>query len=186
MTDDVELRLTTSFENFFFNFCSLPFIMDQQDNNIEQEKLSKLVERAKAAIEQDITPVPPFWTAKYKKEAARNWDLFYKRNTTKFFKDRHWTDREFTELADRTKEQKCLEVGCGVGNFVFPLISENPSLFMYACDFSKRAVDMVKANEKYDESRCKAFVCDLTQDKLTDNVPENSLDMASKPFHMNH
>lgn len=50
---------------------------------------------------------------------------------------------------------------------------------MYACDFSKRAVDMVKENENYDETRCKAFVCDLTVDKLTDNIPENSLDLVS-------
>lgn len=49
---------------------------------------------------------------------------------------------------------------------------------MYACDFSKRAVDMVKSNENYDETRCKAFVCDLTADKLTDNIPENSLDLV--------
>lgn len=50
---------------------------------------------------------------------------------------------------------------------------------MYACDFSKRAVDMVKENENYDETRCKTFVCDLTVDKLTDNIPENSLDLVS-------
>ncbi|CAO3639987.1 unnamed protein product [Mucor hiemalis] len=53
---------------------------------------------------------------------------------------------------------------------------------MYACDFSKRAVDMVKSNENYDETRCKAFVCDLTSDKLTDNIPQNSLDLVSAIF----
>ncbi|KAI8367332.1 putative methyltransferase [Blakeslea trispora] len=149
---------------------------------IEDERLEKMIERAQHVISEDKKEVPAFWKAKYKKEAAKNWDLFYKRNTTKFFKDRHWTDREFTELADQTKEQRCLEVGCGVGNFVFPLLADNPSLFIYACDFSKRAVDMVKANESYDESRCKAFVCDLTADKLTDNIPENSLDLVSAIF----
>ncbi|KAI8333496.1 S-adenosyl-L-methionine-dependent methyltransferase [Choanephora cucurbitarum] len=149
---------------------------------IEDERLEKLIERAQQVIAEDKKEVPAFWKTKYKKEAAKNWDLFYKRNTTKFFKDRHWTDREFTELADQTKEQRCLEVGCGVGNFVFPLLADNPSLFIYACDFSKRAVDMVKENENYDESRCKAFVCDLTADKLTDNIPENSLDLVSAIF----
>lgn len=94
------------------------------------------------------------------------------------FVDRHWTDREFKELADQSKEQKCLEVGCGVGNFVFPLLADNPQMFIYACDFSKRAVEMVKSNENYTESRCKAFVCDLTADQLTDNIPANSLDLV--------
>jgi methyltransferase-like protein 6 len=103
--------------------------------------------------------------------------LFF--DSDRFSLDRHWTDREFTELANQSKEQKCLEVGCGVGNFVFPLLADNPSLFIYACDFSKRAVDMVKSNENYNESRCKAFVCDLTADKLTDSIPENALDLVN-------
>ena len=30
----------------------------------------------------------PFFVEKYEREAARNWDLFYKRNADKFFKDR--------------------------------------------------------------------------------------------------
>lgn len=98
------------------------------------------------------------------------------------FIDRHWTDREFEELApDQSGNQKyLLEIGCGVGNFVFPALAENSSLFIYACDFSKRAIDMVKSNEQYDESRCKAFVCDLTQDLLTDQMEPNSLDLVSE------
>lgn len=39
-------------------------------------------------------------------DAQKNWDLFYKRNTTNFFKDRHWTIREFEEL------KACREVSC--------------------------------------------------------------------------
>ncbi|KAI8968884.1 S-adenosyl-L-methionine-dependent methyltransferase [Mycotypha africana] len=152
------------------------------DNDIPKEHLDNLIQRAQEVISKDNVEIPDFWKAKYKKEASKNWDRFYKRNTTKFFKDRHWTDREFKELADQTKEQRCLEVGCGVGNFVFPLLADNPKLFMYACDFSKRAIELVKTNEKYDETRCKAFVCDLTEDQLTDNIPENSLDLVSAIF----
>ena len=31
---------------------------------------------------------------KLEKEAKKNLELFYKRNTTNFFKDRHWTTAE--------------------------------------------------------------------------------------------
>lgn len=166
---------------------------------MDPERLEQHIKRAQEVIENDKKSVPPFWINKYKKEAARNWDIFYKRNTTKFFKDRHWTDREFEELRSTEKVSSrnaktsriqswskqysqlvCLEVGCGVGNFVFPALADNPNLFIYACDFSKRAVEMVKSNEQYDESRCKAFVCDLTVDALTDIIPPDSLDLVTK------
>ena len=50
-------------------------------------------------LEKDKTLVSEFKQNKLEVEAQKNWDLFYKRNTTKFFKDRHWTTREFEELA---------------------------------------------------------------------------------------
>ena len=37
-----------------------------------------------------------------------------------------------------------METGCGVGNFMFPLMEEDKSLYFYACDFSPRAVQFVK------------------------------------------
>lgn len=42
--------------------------------------------------------VSDFKQLKLEKDAQKNWDLFYKRNSTHFFKDRHWTTREFEEL----------------------------------------------------------------------------------------
>lgn len=39
-----------------------------------------------------------------------------------------------------------LEVGCGVGNFIWPLLHEDDSVFFYACDFSPRAVQFVKVS----------------------------------------
>ena len=38
-------------------------------------------------------PIREYLQQKYEKEAKRNWDIFYKRNTTNFFKDRHWLAR---------------------------------------------------------------------------------------------
>ena len=49
-------------------------------------------------LQKDSVLVSEFKQNKLEKEAEKNWDLFYKRNTTKFFKDRHWTKREFEEL----------------------------------------------------------------------------------------
>ena len=105
---------------------------------------------------------------KTQREAAKNWDKFYKVHEDRFFKDRHWTDREFAELQGSGEpleqalggetpvllEVRCLaaaadiadsaQVGCGVGNTVYPLLEKNAALRVHCCDFSPRAVDMVK------------------------------------------
>ena len=56
-----------------------------------------------------------------------------------------------------------LEIGCGVGNFMYPLLKQNNKMFVYACDFSTDAIDLLKANLDYDTSRCQGFVCDATK-----------------------
>ena len=113
--------------------------------------------------------------------AKKNWDLFYKRNLNKFFRDRHWTTREFGELAqfdanelinandEMTDSQKqptqfnLLEAGCGVGNFVWPLLKAGARFNYYACDFSPVALDIFKQNPLYDDQRCRVFQADLTE-----------------------
>lgn len=144
-----------------------------------------LTEAEIAKLQKDATCVSDFKQNKLEKEAQKNWDLFYKRNTTKFFKDRHWTKREFDELCPveaETGRRTVLEVGCGVGNFIWPLLQEDQSMFFYACDFSPRAVQFVKDNPNYDPSRCSAFQCDITNDDLSGNVPQDSVDVVSMIF----
>ncbi|KAJ1816897.1 hypothetical protein LPJ75_001876, partial [Coemansia sp. RSA 2598] len=137
-------------------------------------------------LAKDTSVVPEFWQKKYRNEASKNWDKFYNRNTTNFFKDRHWTDREFEELraGHVFSESKpvLLEIGCGVGNFIWPILERNPDIYVYACDFSPRAVGFVQANENYDEGRAKAFVCDITKDQLADTIPPHSVDIVSAIF----
>jgi 2-polyprenyl-3-methyl-5-hydroxy-6-metoxy-1,4-benzoquinol methylase len=166
--------------------------------------------------------VSEFMRAKYEKEARKYWDLFYKRNADRFFKDRHYLQKEWghllrntalppilgsidsgrtleissveneqpgtTSIKEAVRQDQAgealsspdtgaptslngvneamqnerlsngvsplaaktvlLEVGCGAGNTVYPLLEENPAAFVYACDFSPRAVDLVKVSKR--------------------------------------
>jgi len=154
------------------------------------EKEIELLEKQNSRI------VPEFKANKLELEAQKNWDLFYKRNETNFFKDRHWTTREFEELLGEVDDdiKTCednadhpkvlLEVGCGVGNLVFPLLEENLPLYIYCCDFSPRGVQFVKDHNLYDEKRVRAFQCDITTDTLLTELGENSVDMITCIFVM--
>lgn len=66
---------------------------------------------------------------------------------------------------------------------VYPLIEEkHNSYFIYACDFSQRAVDFVKKNELYDETKIKAFQCDITSESIFDTIKEESVDIITMIF----
>eukprot|EP00073_Rattus_norvegicus_P053129 XP_017455513.1 PREDICTED: methyltransferase-like protein 6 isoform X3 [Rattus norvegicus] len=137
-------------------------------------------------LKRDQALVSAFKQQKLEKEAQKNWDLFYKRNSTNFFKDRHWTTREFEELRScreyEGQKLTLLEAGCGVGNCLFPLLEEDSNIFAYACDFSPRAVDYVKQHPLYNAERCKVFQCDLTRDDLLDHIPPESVDAVTLIF----
>ena len=139
------------------------------DQEVEQAINSVLSTNRRTASNYVIT--------KASREAARNWDTFYKRHQDKFFKDRHWTEREFgkslsgqdadaeteTVQVDGGKDAVLLEVGCGVGNMLYPLIESNPHLRVHCCDFANRAVELVKEHPRFDAERINAFVFDLTK-----------------------
>lgn len=93
--------------------------------------------------------------------ASENWNKFYLTHKTDFFKDRHWLLTEFEELKN-DDGISILELGCGVGNALFPLIDAVPKLTVYACDFSSTAIDLLKSNPKYTPDRMHAFVQDAT------------------------
>ncbi|XP_021574601.1 methyltransferase-like protein 2A [Carlito syrichta] len=74
---------------------------------------------------------------------------------------------------------RILEVGCGVGNTVFPILQTNndPGLFVYCCDFSSTAIELVRTHPEYDPARCFAFVHDLCDEERSYPVPRHSLDV---------
>lgn len=41
------------------------------------------------------------------------------------------------------------QVGCGAGNTIFPLLAAYPDMFVHACDFSPRAVNLVKVRSLF-------------------------------------
>ncbi|CAK4677841.1 hypothetical protein LEN26_010211 [Aphanomyces euteiches] len=150
-------------------------IQDQDQLVAEDEWTEEREALAKSLLEQDTKLVPEFWQGKYEKEAAKNWDLFYKRNSTNFYKDRHYLHVVFPDLApydDDPEEIWLLEVGCGVGNAALPLLEVNPRLHVVAIDFANSAVELFHKQPLYDPSRCNASVCDITADPLPSIIDE--------------
>ncbi|MCO5588797.1 hypothetical protein L7F22_042756 [Adiantum nelumboides] len=155
----------------------------------------------KASIKQIYPPptnlVSEFWREKYEKDAKKYWELFYKRNSNKFFKDRHYLHKEWGKYFEKvappanaklqgasSERPVILEIGCGVGNTLFPLLDTYPNVFVHACDFSSRAVNLVKAHKNYKESHIHVFVLDVTTEDLTLCVPVQSVDVATLVFSL--
>ncbi|KAF8728493.1 hypothetical protein AX14_006577 [Amanita brunnescens Koide BX004] len=110
---------------------------------------------ATALARQKAVPVPNDERMKYNEKPAKHWDNFYKNNADNFFRNRKWLHNEFKELISATQPEagpiKIVEIGCGAGNSVFPLLSsnQNPKLSLYAYDFSSHAVKLVQNNPLY-------------------------------------
>lgn len=126
--------------------------------------------------------ISEFWHRKYRQDLGKNWNLFYKRNETRFFRDRHWIPQEFPELLDTSHKIRLFEVGCGVGNFTFPLMDINGELEIVGCDISTRAIELFQENEAYATGRFDVFVADIIKDDLSERVGEESVDIATSIF----
>lgn len=82
-----------------------------------------------------------------------------------------------------------LELGCGTGSTVFPLLEtvRNDRLTVFCCDFSSRAVELVREHPAFrDDGRCVPFVLDATRAADWDSCPlaKNSLDFVLMIFSL--
>ncbi|XP_057524424.1 uncharacterized protein LOC130804110 isoform X2 [Amaranthus tricolor] len=126
--------------------------------------------------------ISSFWKDKYERDAKKYWDIFYKRHQDKFFKDRHYLDKEWGRYFTVPGGKVLLEVGCGAGNTIFPLRATYQDVFVHACDFSQRAISLVKSHREYTETCINAFVCDLTSDDLSKQIAPSSVDIVTMIF----
>lgn len=151
--------------------------------------------------------VDVWWYNKYEREASRYWDLFYKRNRDNFFKDRHYLMREFGVLEEiartigkrRSGRQRTmienekegnqsaatsgpdaalLELGCGAGNALLPLMVEMEEMAAESEKIAKSEFTVEErqcSNQKEGalDRRIMFYACDfsarackLTQDKV--------------------
>ncbi|XP_025917192.1 tRNA N(3)-methylcytidine methyltransferase METTL8, mitochondrial isoform X5 [Apteryx mantelli] len=80
---------------------------------------------------------------------------------------------------------RVLEVGCGAGNSVFPILKvlcNTPGTFLYCCDFASGAVELVKSHSSYNSAWCFAFVHDVCDDALPYPFPDEILDVILLVF----
>jgi len=87
--------------------------------------------------------------------------------------------RDAESYPGERSQRRIFEVGCGVGNTVLPVLRTNvdPGLFVYGCDLSETAVNIIRESAEYAGNRCHAFVNNVTDESQTFPFPEESLDV---------
>ena len=141
---------------------------------------------------QRSSPVSDFDKKRFCEHPEKWWDKFYSNNQANFFKDRKWLVQEFPVLKEVTNETygkpvKILEVGAGAGNTAFPILemNRNKEFRIHACDYSKKAVQVIRENKAYDGDIIKADVWDAAgegEDALPPGVEAGSVDIVIMIF----
>jgi len=171
------------------------------DDEMKQEAMTKVQKNSRVVVEPEVKEL-------YEAQAANYWDQFYGVHKNKFFKQRNWLLNEFPDLQSPQSQSesqnsqvknvgseaesypgenssfRVLEVGCGNGSTVFPLLAANkdPNLFVYCCDFSPAAVQVVQTSPDLEPTRCLPFVWDVTSSVPSLPFPPSSLRVITLIF----
>ncbi|KZF24810.1 putative actin-binding protein ABP140 [Xylona heveae TC161] len=159
-------------------------------DNVETDDTYKEFAEVQYAKQRE-SPVSDFDKHRFNSDPAKWWNLFYRNNTANFFKNRKWLQNEFPVLSTVTQPDSppttLLEVGAGAGNTAFPILSHNrnPKLKIHACDFSKNAVEVIRADSQYNEEYIRADVWDIAgtgEAALPPGLKEGSVDIVMMIF----
>nr|POE63538.1 trna(thr) (cytosine(32)-n(3))-methyltransferase [Quercus suber] len=139
---------------------------DQYKDFIEQQTLF-----------QKENQVSDFDKKRFNEKPEKWWDKFYSNNQANFFKDRKWLVQEFPVLGEVTTETYgpviVLEVGAGAGNTAFPILAmnKNPGLKLHACDYSKKAIDIIRMQDAYSSQPEPILQADVWDAASPTNLP---------------
>lgn len=140
---------------------------------------------------QRSSPVSDFDKKRFNDHPEKWWDKFYSNNRANFFKDRKWLVQEFPILGEVTKAEygpaTLLEIGAGAGNTAFPVLTlnKNPKLRIHACDYSKKAIELIRQQDAYDGDILHADVWDAAgeaEHALPPGVAKGSVDLVIMIF----
>lgn len=95
---------------------------------------------------------------------SERWNTFYNNhNSGKFFKHRRYLTVEFqTYLQACDMGSTVLEVGCGHGCSMYPIIEALPIRYI-ATDYSAAVLPILESNDKFDATRCACELWDVTE-----------------------
>ncbi|XP_071708141.1 uncharacterized protein [Rutidosis leptorrhynchoides] len=102
----------------------------------------------------------------------QSWNHFHARHSTgKFFKERRYLFKEFPELASCVKYTKLLEIGCGNGSTVLPILRYKENILVYACDCSTEALErttevIYASNVVSPKTRFRPFCWDFSTSRI--------------------
>ena len=121
-----------------------------------------------------------------------SWNRFYQAHRANFFNDKHYlqTDfpHEFTVTSDNNQHTRCcVEIGCGVGNAVLPLLDpkqdgtdSDMDWTLHCIDLSPVAIDLLRQDARFlrasQSQRAFGYCCDITQPQ---QLPETCIHVAS-------
>lgn len=78
-----------------------------------------------------------------------------------------------------------LEIGCGTGSTAYPVLAanKNPLLKLHACDYSKKAVELVRENEAYSSDQIQSDVWDVAEENtFPPGLSEGTVDVVTMIF----
>lgn len=93
---------------------------------------------------------------------AEDWNLFYQTHDNgDFYKPRNYLALEFSDYLSSPEVERVLEVGCGFGCSMYPLLKCHNFQY-FATDYSSKSLEILRINPLYQSSRTTDAIWDVS------------------------